>query len=60
MTDEKPWRLADLKFEPMGDDRRERATIDGVEIVREDERYWIRTQDGLTTTTLLRTGSTPR
>jgi hypothetical protein len=46
MTDEKPWCLADLMFEPMGDDLREKATIDGVEIVREDGRYWIRTQDG--------------
>ena len=25
----------------MGDDLRERATIDGVEIVRQDGRYWI-------------------
>jgi hypothetical protein len=41
MTDDKPWRLADLKFEPMGDDRRERATIDGVVIVRRDGRYSI-------------------
>jgi hypothetical protein len=46
MTDQKPWRLEDLAFESMGDDRREKATIDGVEIVREDGRYWIRTQDG--------------
>ena len=38
---EKPWRLADLIFEPMGDDRRERATIDGVVIVRQDGRYSI-------------------
>jgi hypothetical protein len=41
MTDEKQWRLADLIFEPMGDDRRERATIDGVVIVRQDGRYSI-------------------
>jgi hypothetical protein len=41
MTDEKPWRLANLIFEPMGDDRRERATIDGVVIVRQDGRYSI-------------------
>jgi hypothetical protein len=41
MTDEKQWRLADLIFEPMGDDRREGATIDGVEIVRQDGRYSI-------------------
>jgi hypothetical protein len=38
---EKPWRLADLKFEPMGDDLREKATINGVEIVRRDGRYSI-------------------
>ena len=41
MTDQKPWRLEDLVFESMGDDQRERATIDGVEIVRQDGRYWI-------------------
>ena len=38
---EKPWRLADLRFEPMGDDLREKATINGVEIVRRDGRYSI-------------------
>src|SRR5262245_11243093 len=43
---EKPWCLADLMFEPMGDDLREKATINGVEIVREDGRYWIRTEKG--------------
>jgi hypothetical protein len=43
---EKPWRLADLMFEPMGDDLREKATINGVEIVRKDGRYWIRTENG--------------
>jgi hypothetical protein len=36
---EKPWCLANLMFEPMGDDLREKATINGVEIVREDGRY---------------------
>jgi hypothetical protein len=41
MTDQKPWRLEDLAFESMGDDQREKATIDGVEIVRQDGRYWI-------------------
>ena len=41
MTDQKPWRLEDLVFESMGDDLREIATIDGVEIVRQDGRYWI-------------------
>jgi hypothetical protein len=43
---EKPWCLADLGFEPMGDDLREKATINGVEIVREDGRYWNRTENG--------------
>ena len=43
---EKLWCLADLMFEPMGDDLREKATINGVEIVREDGRYWIRTENG--------------
>jgi NACalpha-BTF3-like transcription factor len=41
MTDQKPWRLEDLVFVSMGDDLREIATIDGVEIVRQDGRYWI-------------------
>jgi hypothetical protein len=41
MTDQKPWRLEDLVFESMGDDLREWARIDGVEIVRQDGRYWI-------------------
>ena len=41
MTDHKPSRLEDLVFESMDDDLRERATIDGVEIVRQDGRYWI-------------------
>jgi hypothetical protein len=30
----------------MGDDRREKATIDGVEIVRQDGRYWINSPYG--------------
>ena len=34
MTEQKPWRLEDLVFEFMGDDLRDRVTIDGVEIVR--------------------------
>jgi hypothetical protein len=46
MTDQKPWRLEDLAFESMGDDRREKATIDGVEIVRQDGRYWINSPYG--------------
>ena len=46
MTDQKPWRLEDLAFQSMGDDRREKATIDGVEIVRQDGRYWINSPYG--------------
>jgi hypothetical protein len=46
MTDQKPWRLQDLAFESMGDDQKERATIDGVEIVRQDGRYWINSPHG--------------
>jgi hypothetical protein len=46
MTDQKPWRLADLEFEPTGDDQRERAMIEGVEIVRRDGRYWIDSPHG--------------
>jgi hypothetical protein len=46
-TDQKPWRLEDLEFESMGDDRREKATIDGVvEIVRQDGRYSINSPYG--------------
>ena len=41
MTDQKPWRLEDLVFEFMGDDQREKATIDGIEIIRRDGRYSI-------------------
>ena len=44
--DQRPWRLEDLAFESMGDDHRERATIDGVEIVRQDGRYWINSPHG--------------
>jgi hypothetical protein len=47
MTDQKPWRLADLIFEPMGDDRRERATIwcrdreaDGRYSITASEQEW--------------------
>ena len=46
MTDQKPWRLEDLAFESMGDDQREKATIDGVEIVRKEGRYWIKSPHG--------------
>ena len=45
MTDQKPWRLEDLAFEFMGDDQKERATIDGVKLVRQDGRYWISSPD---------------
>ena len=47
MTDQEPWRLEDLEFESLGDDRREKATIDGVvEIVRQDGRYSINSPYG--------------
>jgi hypothetical protein len=49
MTNEKPWRiadlLADLTFVPVGN-RMERATINGVQIVRQNGRYWIMTNNG--------------
>ena len=45
MTDDRPWRLTDLTFVPLGDGR-ERATINGeVEIVK-NGRYWITTPHG--------------
>jgi tripartite-type tricarboxylate transporter receptor subunit TctC len=40
VTNDNPWRLADLSFAPSGNGR-ERATINGVEVVRENGRYWI-------------------
>ena len=40
MTSEHPWRLQDLEYEP-ADGGRERATIDGVEIVRVNGKYSI-------------------
>jgi ABC-type uncharacterized transport system substrate-binding protein len=40
VTNDRPWRLADLSFAPSGNGR-ERATINGVEVVRENGRYWI-------------------
>jgi hypothetical protein len=46
MTDQKPWCLEDLAFESMGDDQRERAKIDSVEIMRKDGRYWINSLHG--------------
>jgi hypothetical protein len=45
MTNDRPWRLADLTFVPSGQGR-ERATINGVEVVRENGRYWITTPNG--------------
>jgi hypothetical protein len=45
MTEQKPWRLEDLTFESMGDDRSEKATINGIEIVRQDGRYLINSPD---------------
>jgi hypothetical protein len=42
VTDGQSWRLADLTFVPAGD-RTERATINGVEVIRENGRYWIMT-----------------
>jgi hypothetical protein len=35
VTNDRPWRLADLSFAPSGNGR-ERATINGVEVVREN------------------------
>ena len=45
VTNDCPWRLADLSFVPSGNGR-ERATINGVEVVRENGRYWIITPNG--------------
>jgi hypothetical protein len=45
VTDDRPWRLADLTFVPVVAGR-ERATINGIEIVRESGRYWILTPNG--------------
>jgi hypothetical protein len=45
MTNDRQWRLADLTFVPSGEGR-ERATINGVEVVRENGRYWIVTPNG--------------
>ena len=45
MTNDRPWRLAELSFIPSGNGR-ERATINGVEVVRENGRYWIITPNG--------------
>ena len=45
MTEQKPWRLEDLTFESLGDDRSEKATINGIKIVRQDGRYLINSPD---------------
>ena len=45
VTNDRPWRLEDLTFVPSGDGR-ERATINGVEVVRRNKRYWIMTRNG--------------
>ena len=44
VTNDCPWRLADLTFVPSGDGR-ERATINGIEVVRQNGRYWIMTRN---------------
>jgi hypothetical protein len=45
VTNDRPWRLEDLTFVPSGDGR-ERATINGVEVVRRNKRYWIMAPNG--------------
>ena len=45
MTNDRPWRLADLTFVPSGSGRG-RATINGVRVVRQNGRYWIMTRNG--------------
>jgi hypothetical protein len=45
VTNDRPWRLADLSFVPSGNGR-ETATINGVEVVKENGRYWIITANG--------------
>jgi hypothetical protein len=44
MTNDRPWRLADLKFVPSGNGR-EKATINGIRIVREDDLFGKRKQE---------------
>jgi hypothetical protein len=62
MTNEKPWRiadlLADLTFVPFGNGM-ERATINGVQIVRQNGRYWIMTTTVRSGATLARRTSIP-
>jgi hypothetical protein len=49
MTNEKPWRIADLlpdlTFVPFGNGM-ERVTVNGVQIVRQNGRYWSMTHNG--------------
>ena len=45
VTNDRPWRLADLTFVP-AEAGRERARLEDVEVVRENGRYWIITPDG--------------
>jgi hypothetical protein len=45
VTNDQPWHLADLTFVPSGDGE-ERATINGVEVIRENGRYWVLTPNG--------------
>jgi flagellar protein FliO/FliZ len=45
VTNDRPWRLADLSFVPSGNGR-EKATINGVEVMKENGRYWIITPNG--------------
>jgi flagellar protein FliO/FliZ len=45
VTNDRTWRLADLSFVPSGNGR-EKATINGVEVVKENGRYWIITPNG--------------
>jgi hypothetical protein len=45
VMNDRPWRLADLSFVPSGNGR-EKATINGVEVMRENGRYWIITPNG--------------
>ena len=40
ITDERPWRVEDLKFERLGEGT-ERATISGVVVVRQNGKYTI-------------------
>jgi hypothetical protein len=45
VTNDRPWRLADLSFVPSGNGRK-KATINGVEVVKENGRYWIIAANG--------------